>query len=242
MKYDTLNNIKLDNSWKNKIFITFDTDWCIDEILKFVLGELEKRNVKATFFITHDTPLLNEIKAHGHECGIHPNFNFLLQGDFRYGSTMEEVIKYYKKLVPEAKSVRSHALTVSYPMLDILKKYDLEFESNFFIPIKSNIVNIPYKHYNDIIRIPYCWEDSTHLDYNNKWSVKELLDYQGIKVFNFHPSALFLNLCSTEHYQKAKAYLRDYDELEKYINKDTYGTYDFFIDLIEGIDKYELSN
>ena len=41
------------------------------------------------------------------ELGIHPNFNPLLNGDFRYGKSIDEVIKYYKKIAPEAHMANS---------------------------------------------------------------------------------------------------------------------------------------
>ena len=80
-------NIKDSKSWENKIFLTFDLDWCSDEVLEYTLNLLEQFNVKAIFFITHYTKLLDRMKKNeSFELGIHPNFNFLLNGDFRYGN------------------------------------------------------------------------------------------------------------------------------------------------------------
>ena len=48
-------------SWQDKIFITFDIDWCSDEVLSYTLDFVEKYNIKATFFVTHETKLLEHL-------------------------------------------------------------------------------------------------------------------------------------------------------------------------------------
>jgi hypothetical protein len=92
------------------------------------------------------------------ELGIHPNFNFLLNGDFRYGKSVEEVIKYYKDIIPEALSVRSHSMTQSSFILDKFEKYGLLYDCNTFIPYSSAIIIKPYKYWTkNLIKIPYFW-------------------------------------------------------------------------------------
>ena len=97
-----IKDIKLQCGFLEKnIFLTFDIDWCIDEVLEYTLEILDRYNVKTTFFITHYTKLLNKMYENKKiELGIHPNFNPLLNGDFRYGKNIEEVMKYYMNIVP----------------------------------------------------------------------------------------------------------------------------------------------
>ena len=98
MIFENIKKIDISNpiSWQDKIFLTFDIDWCSDEVLLYTLDIIEKYDIKATFFITHDTTLLERMRANQNiELGIHPNFNPLLNGDFRYGKSIDEVIKYY---------------------------------------------------------------------------------------------------------------------------------------------------
>ena len=46
------------------------------------LNLIEINNVKATFFFTHQTSLLDKVKKNKNiEIGIHPNFNNLLAGE-----------------------------------------------------------------------------------------------------------------------------------------------------------------
>ena len=57
MVFENIKNINVINpsSWKDKMFLTFDIDWCSDEVLLYTLDIIEKYNIKATFFVTHET-------------------------------------------------------------------------------------------------------------------------------------------------------------------------------------------
>lgn len=101
---------------------------------------IEKNNIKATFFVTHETKLLDRMRANPNiELGIHPNFNPLLSGDFRYGKNIDEVVGYYKNIVPKTVSVRSHSLTQSGVIFPIFEKNNLTYECNTFIPLRGAI-------------------------------------------------------------------------------------------------------
>jgi len=79
------------------------------------------------------------------ELGIYPNFNFLLNGDFRYGRTFIEVIDYYLKMVPGATSARSHSLIQGSQILNCFESRNIEFDLNTFIPRNANIELKPIK-------------------------------------------------------------------------------------------------
>lgn len=62
--------------YQKTIYLTFDIDWAHDTILEYTVDLLEKHEVAATFFVTHDTPVLNRLRDNPlFELGIHPNFN-----------------------------------------------------------------------------------------------------------------------------------------------------------------------
>jgi len=232
---ENIKNINIDTSdWKNKIFLTFDLDWCIDEVLSFTLDIIMQYGIKATFFVTHETPLLEIMRDNpDFELGIHPNFNFLLQGDFKYGKNIDEVIKYFKDIVPEAVSLRSHSLTQSSYILETFEKFGLIYDCNTFIPHSSNIIIQPYKHLTTkIIRVPHFWEDDVHLICQDDYDIKKLLNNPGLKVFNFHPIHIFLNTENMERYKLVKPYYKDYKKLKDFVNTKSYGIRNFFIDLI----------
>jgi hypothetical protein len=89
-----LGDIRVDelSTWQDKLFLTLDIDWAHDEILAKTIDLLDRSGVQATWFVTHDTPLLERLCANpNYELGIHPNFNWLLAGDSRNGATAVEV-------------------------------------------------------------------------------------------------------------------------------------------------------
>ena len=83
----------------NKLVLTFDFDWCQDEVLDYLIEKLILNKVPATFFVTHKTILLDKIRNYDFfELGIHPNF----MNNSSHGKTFEEVINYCLEVVPEA--------------------------------------------------------------------------------------------------------------------------------------------
>ena len=87
MHFGKVSEISLEEpSSYEKVFLTFDIDWASDFVLEYCIDLIESAQVKATFFVTHETPLLERLRENPNfELGIHPNFNPLLEGDFRYG-------------------------------------------------------------------------------------------------------------------------------------------------------------
>lgn len=64
------------NIGKKKIYLTFDMDWAIDEVIEYTLKIIEEENVSATFFVTHNTSLIDEMSANKDiELGIYSSFN-----------------------------------------------------------------------------------------------------------------------------------------------------------------------
>ena len=221
-----------------ELYLTFDIDWCSDEVLSYTLDFVEKYNIKATFFVTHETKLLERMRNNSNiELGIHPNFNPLLNGDFRYGKNIDEVIEYYKSIVPEAISSRSHSLTQSAQILQSMIKHGIKYDCNIFIPFDSDIKIKPYNCLNkSITRIPYMWEDDLH-EYN-KWDYDEILKTLDINFFNvldFHPIHIFLNSYDMSNYNSAREHLHDTYELKKFINNDCYGSKDFLEEIIKKV-------
>ena len=223
--------------YKNKIFLTFDLDWAHDEVFKFTLDILKKHELKATIFITHETKHLIELRNNPKiELGIHTNFNNLLNR--QENKKIEDIIDSNLNMVPEAIGVRCHALVQSSYILKNLKDKRLRYDSNLYIPITSGMNLEPFEDWNGLVRIPYIWEDDIHcIDISNNiledWDSKRFLDYDYLKVFNFHPIHIFLNTENIERYYKAKNYCQDVRSLKKFINNnESNGTRVFFEKLI----------
>ena len=85
MNFKLLSSIDVDRtqSWGQSIFLTLDIDWAHDEVLNDTIDLLESSGIKATWFATHDTKVLERLRVNQNfEIGIHPNFNPLLDGYF----------------------------------------------------------------------------------------------------------------------------------------------------------------
>ena len=109
-------------TWEDRVFLTFDLDWCTDEVLEYTIELVEKAGAPATWMVTHDTPLLERLHANDRfEVGIHPNFEPLLNGNFTKGSSAEEVVGQLLSFIPEAKTVRSHSMAQSNHLLNIVR-------------------------------------------------------------------------------------------------------------------------
>jgi hypothetical protein len=224
------------NNYKN-IVLSIDVDWAHDEIFADSIKLIESANVKATWFITHDTICLQKIRKNPlFEIGIHPNFNFLIEGDFRNGSNAKEVVERILKVAPESKCVRSHSITQSAKLLDLFNKYGITHESNYFIPYNLNMQLRPWILPNGICRVPFCWADDFHLSLGHeidKFNQKSIVEkVNGLGVFDFHPIHIYLNTESLDRYEQTRPIHHNPEELIKH-RYTGYGTRNRLMELLE---------
>jgi len=201
--------------------------------LTHTLDIIEKKDIKVTIFCTHKTDLLDRMRKNPNiELGIHPNFNFLLNGDFRYGKNIKEVIEYYLNIVPEAVSVRSHSVTQNSAILSAFSDFGIKYDCNHFIPLHLEMNLKPWLHCNGkLIKTPYCWEDDCHCLYQYSWDVQKHINMEGLKIFNFHPIHIFLNTDEPSRYENYKKH-----QGNSCINNQTDGIKTFFLKLTEEIE------
>lgn len=192
-------------TWQNSPFLTFDIDWACDEILADTIDIVESYGVAATWFVTHDTPLLERLRSNPFfELGIHPNFNSLLEGDLSKGANASEVLDRILAVVPEAKCVRSHSMTQSSLLLSLFRQKGLTHDCNHFIPETFWGPLEPWCLWNGLIKAPYFWEDDVHCLYKSRIELDELLARQGLRIFDFHPIHVFLNTEDITRYEKTR--------------------------------------
>jgi hypothetical protein len=234
--FATINEIDVQrpDSWQDRTFLTFDLDWANDAVIGFTLDLLESHGVPATVFVTHRTPLLDRMRRMSTlELGIHPNFNFLLQGDFRYGRTSAEVLEHFLAIVPEARSVRSHSLAISSTLLADMAARGLRWESNYFVPWSSGVELKPWLSWNQVItQVPLCWTDDIHSRSNGSWNVSVLPKMPGLNVLIFHPIHIFLNTERLARYDGARPFLADEYRLTEHVNRDGAGARTLLLELI----------
>lgn len=253
MNLQSYNEKKLKNSKLNKwikisetdksledielMAMTFDIDWACDEVLNDTIDIIENANIESTWFITHNTTLLDRLRANPKfELGIHPNFNPLLEGMQPHGNNCEQVVKKLMTFVPEAKAVRSHSTTQSSQLFEVFKSVGLTYECNHFIPWYLNLELKPWKLWNGLIRVPYFWEDDVSCLYGYKEKMIDLVNQSGLKVFDFHPIHVFLNTESLDRYERTRDIHNKPNELIKYRYKGK-GTRTRLIELLNLVDE-----
>jgi hypothetical protein len=227
------------DTWEDRVFLTFDIDWAHDDILMDTVTLINKASVAATWFVTHETSMLDNIRGiSDQELGIHPNFNFLLDGFSDNGQNAKNITKNLLNIVPEAKSIRSHSMTQSSRLLDMLKHMGLTHEVNHFIPHHTGIELSPWIFWNYLCKVPYFWEDDVHILYESIGIAQQnpvdlaTTGGDGLKVFDFHPIHVFLNTESSDRYERTRPLHHNPKELIKH-RYQGYGTRNRLIELLE---------
>ena len=220
-----------------------DMDWANDDVLKDTIALTEYLNIPVCMFVTHDTPILKELREHPlFTLGIHPNFLPQLNGQTSktYQETLEELLA----VVPEAKVMRCHALVDATPILVTAKNSGIRADMNMFIPFSSHIPPYPFYHFSGIKRIPFFFEDDA-------WTIEigHEAPEQHIRaagewpgIFNFHPIHLYLNTEDMDRYNKAKPYYHDFSRLSSFVNHgEGFGARDFLLRIKEIADQNNIS-
>jgi len=208
-------DIEDQNSWQGKIFLTFDVDWANDNILLDTINFVENYGIKSTWFITHETPLLDRLRENPNcELGIHPNFNNLLDGINTNGKNSEEVIDRLINIVPEARIVRSHSLAQSERIFDIFAERNLHYVCNTYIPYSSVQKIKPWNLWSGLMIIPHFWQDNVTL----KMPTENLSNFslESLNVFNFHPIHIYLNSDKQDRYEQTRHLHQKPEELLKH--------------------------
>lgn len=146
-------------------------------------------------------------------------------------------------LVPEARSVRTHALVQSTPLLyKFASEFGIKVDVSLFLPDTPNLQPHTLHLFDQqLVRVPYFWEDDVEA-YNPAkcWDVAgSRYRVSGLKIFNFHPMYTYLNLRKMDGYKRLKK-IRHLPELTPsdcapFIEEREEGTCTLFRGLIEHI-------
>jgi hypothetical protein len=190
----------------NDIVITFDVDWAPDFVIRRVANILIEKEIKATWFITHDSPVIRELFEYPDlfEIGIHPNF----MPETTQGKNYHDVMEHLMKIVPHAKSVRTHGLFQSSNIMKMMA-VDFDLENDVSIYLREVPRILPFEAYYDdkiLLRIPYFWtEDGEMYKPNPSFLLHDKrLDLLGLKIFAFHPVHVYLNSRDMNNYNSLK--------------------------------------
>lgn len=185
------------------MFLTFDLDWADDEALDRVVKLLRQYACKATFFVTHDSPVVAELRADGDfECGIHPHFH-LTGGDtgLSHPADAETVVRNLKQMVPEAVSVRSHMLLQGTLLSKLFAQHGLMIDCNPYIPFRRAGPIRPWRFWTGMLVVPFVWSDYIDFLQMGETELLSLLDSPDVtSVVAFHPIHIYLNSRSVADY------------------------------------------
>lgn len=183
--------------------ITLDIDWAPDFAILDAADLLEAHSVKSTWFVTHETPVLERLRARPDlfELGIHPNF----LPNSSQGSTPEEVLDSCMRWVPEARSMRTHSLVQSTPLLRLaLQRTRVRIDVSLFLPYSRHADPVVFRAQGDgLYRLPYIWEDDIEFEQEKpRWDLADIDDLgDEPAILDFHPMHLALNSPSMANYR-----------------------------------------
>lgn len=192
---------------KPHFILTFDVDWAPDEAIEKIADYLIEHKIKATWFITHQSHAIKKLSSHSEffEIGIHPNF---VSGSTQ-GETAQQIITNLLKIVPRARSMRSHGLFQSSRLLEMARKeFNIMYDVSLFLP-HAEMAAAPHEIFFDynvsMARLPYFWEDDEELNRPQPLlNVGLMFQSPGLKVLDFHVIHLILNSNDTAVYRRMK--------------------------------------
>jgi hypothetical protein len=115
--------------------------------------------------------------------------------------------------------------------------HGLKYDCNLFLPPSSLIEARPwFNHSKTLIIVPLIWEDDYHCLYKWPFDTKRFLSHKGLKVFNFHPVTVLLNIDTINRYYDSKPFYMDYKKLLRNRNPNI-GVETFLEDLIHEVKK-----
>jgi len=225
------------STWQGKSVLSFDLDWAIDEVLEDTLDLIKEANIKATLFVTHETPILDKMRETSLiSLGLHPNFNPLFSGESSSQSP-DRIMSDLKGIVPEAKVLRSHSMSHSGCWLNIYREIGITHLSQYYMGGIKSIQ--PVRHVNGLVEVPVYFADDGYIfvEDHKEWSnpsVEEItsISSKSVKVFNFHPIHVALNSSSLVTYESSKSSHHKWDAIAD-IRSSSFGMRDLLMRIIQ---------
>lgn len=218
-KFSLISTIEpeIESTWAAKVFLSFDIDWAHDDILTDTIDIVRDAGVASTWFVTHSTPLLYQLRNLADaELGIHPNFNPLLDGMcISSDNNSKKILESTLSLVPGARAIRSHSLTQNERIIDQFRDSGLTHISNCFVPHGCGIKVRPFRVWDDIVIVPHCWQDNVALKMSVPFPTEAELA-SDFHVFDFHPIHIFLNTEHPDRYEHTRHLHHKPEELIRY--------------------------
>ncbi|MDQ7878768.1 hypothetical protein Q9R08_12330 [Microbacterium sp. QXD-8] len=199
----------------HEAFVTVDVDWAPDWAMQRLLAALVENDIRSTWFVTHETPVLDDLRARPDlvELGIHPNF----QPASSHGNTPSEVLTECLRIVPEARTMRTHCLVQSTPILQtVVDQSEIAVDSSIYLRDATDVrvSELALDRDRSIARVPYVWEDDLEFFCRQpRWDAMAFLrdrdSEREITVMDVHPIHFVLNSADVKPYQALKSSIGD---------------------------------
>jgi hypothetical protein len=221
--------------------VTFDVDWAPDWAILDCANICARCDVPATFFMTHDSGATRDIVSDARfAAGIHPNFE---QGSTQ-GDSFESILENLMNLVPCATSFRTHGLLQSGRILRQIRRLYPRLTTDLSAFAPGHVGLAPFLHWLSedvsVLRIPYFWQDDVAA-FDPCWSWTTGVGVEpGLRVYNFHPIHVALNISDIAPYRRLAANLGGRslstltrEEFPSKLEGDNVGVKDFLVRLVE---------
>ncbi len=216
--------------------ISIDVEWACPEVLADVVGLLNERNLRATFFCTHAG-----IEVPGHERSIHPNFqrsgNTQLTCPPDPGNELEfcrATVRAVKEFCPEGIGARSHRRHTSALVEQVFTESGLQYDSTSMLPLTVGLA--PAWISKQLVALPIYYMD--HWDLVNDATDFDLralrLEDPGLKILDFHPNLIYMNARSLQHYEDNRGLYHDPGRLKK-IRHPGRGVRTLFLEVLDAL-------
>lgn len=185
---------------------TSDLDWASEYCIEDLLGVANRFSLKPTLFVTHRSDAVRAALRSGRVTpAIHPNF----RPGSDHGDDVPSVMNSILQIVPNALYFRSHHFFDSPEIAAILPKHGLKVDSNVCRHLASGLSATILE--NGLLRLPVFFEDDVHWVEGREWNFAKYADIffgPGLKVMNFHPFFVALNVPDADFYRRHKHFIR----------------------------------
>jgi hypothetical protein len=185
--------------------LTADLDWASEFCIEFFLDLAARYAITPTLFVTHASAAAREAGESGRaDLAIHPNF----LSDSSHGEEPDQVIDHVLRLVPAAQAVRCHRYHAPSGAEQRLFERGLRVDSNLCRHLERGLQ--PMALASGLLRLPVFFEDDMHWTRGFTWdyaAYEEDFRAEGLKILNFHPFFVSLNVPDAAFYASRKAFI-----------------------------------
>ncbi|MBA3771233.1 MAG: hypothetical protein H0X13_01730 [Ramlibacter sp.] len=190
----------------NRFLLTLDIDWAPDWMVTEAADLLVRAGVRATWFVTHRSPVLTELLSEPlFEVGVHPNF---LPGS-SHGSEPASVMQHVLDMVPGARTVRTHSLFQSERHSQMMAEdFGIRTDCSLLLMDSAHVAPHRVRFSSQgpwLTRVPHVFQDNMFMFSGRRWSLDHsAFSSPGLKVFDFHPVHLALNAHAFDVYEQLR--------------------------------------